>query len=328
METSQSLFRYFAVGLLVCVGALARPAKADIVDAIVATVDTEVILYSEILAEIQPRIQELRVQAPSQAEFDRLSDELLRATLEQAVESKILLREAQLLGLEVSDEQIDSQIKTFRAAFANEEFLRELEKAGETLNDFRERIRKQMVAQVMNVRKRRALESDVIVSESEVADFYAEHRADMTRPERVRVRQIFLRENSGDAGERAKATSRLGLILDELEAGADFGELAEAYSEAPGAEDGGIIGWQQRGDLVENLETAVFSKPAGAITGILETQGGVHILKIDQREDSGLASLEEVRGEINTELRRERAAILYEEWMKELRRRSRVQTFL
>lgn len=331
----ESMNRLPTVLVLVAMAAMAitaatapYSARAEIVDAIWASVDTEVILRSEIITEIGANLIELQRTAASAEAFDRQAQELISATLEQAIEGKILLREAQLFGIDVPDEEVEAHIDVFRKLYpSNEDFLQELAKAGETLSDFRTRSWKQLMAQRLARSKLNSLRSEVVVSETDVSQYYEDHEEQFMRPERVLVRQVFLRAGT-DPAERAQARARLQTILEDLEAGADFNEVAQMHSQAPGAEEGGLVGWQQRGDLVKNLEEAVFALPEGGVTGILESPGGVHVMKADRREEAGLASLDEVRAEVEPLLRNRAAEERYRKWIEELRKRSRVRTFL
>lgn len=314
-------------GLALVVVLSMGPAKAEVVDAIVATVGSEVILYSELLGEIQGELKDLRRNLRSPAEFERQADVLLRSALEQAIEGKLLFREAQLLGVEIGEERVEASIDALRKLYpTNEAFLSELEAAGETLSEFRERQYKRLMARSVYASKVRILEEDVVVDEADVAKYYDTHKEDFRRQERVRVRQIFIPVGSAP-GARAKARARIDLIREELKAGAAFGELAKRYSKAPGAGQGGVIGWQQRGDLVAALEEVVFALPAGGVSGVIETQGGVHIMKADERQEAGIAPLEELRTEIEPLLRSQAASERYRKWIKELHKRSRVRIF-
>lgn len=306
---------------------LAPGATADLVDSILASVDTEVVLYSEVISDIAPALREAQLNARSDEEFDQALQELLRAGVDQAIENKILVREALLAGLEVGDEVVDKQLGEFKAQFSSAEaFLDELRRTGYTVRDLRNRLRNQLLARRMAVAKRDQFEKEAVISEAAVSDYYESHREEFVHPERVRCRQIFLAAGP-DPDERARARARVEQLREELEAGADFGELAEAYSEAPGAEQGGLIGWVQRGDLVHPLDQVAFSLPEGGVSDIQETAGGVHILEVVEKGEAGLAPLEEVRALIEPELRKQAAEERYETWMAELRGRSRVRVF-
>lgn len=315
--------------LLLPILALSPLAAAFKLDGVVATVDREVVLYSEVLRDAQGDLAEARRSARSKAGYERQSDRILEATLNQAIEGKILYREALLLGIEITDEQVEDRIQSLRDLYpTHEAFMQELELAGESMREFRERTRKRLMGQTMSGAKARQLASDAVVSEQDIQAYYEANADAFSRPERVRVRQIFLRAKTSDEAKRQAVRARLELIQEELAAAADFSELAKRYSEAPGAADGGIIGWQQRDDLIPALEGAAFALKAGEVSGIVASPGGLHLLKVDQHEQAGLAPLDEVRTEIEPKVRAAMAEEVYVKWIGELRKRSRVRVFL
>jgi parvulin-like peptidyl-prolyl isomerase len=302
--------------------------EAEVVDQIVATVDREAILLSEVMADLAPEINELQANAASQDEFDRVVNRRLRETLDQAVDSRILYREALMAGLEVDDEIVERRLTELKQLYpSNEEFMKELEEAGETMSDLRARLGKQMLARAMAANKTAQFEKEAVVSESEVAQYYEDHRDDFMRPERARCRQIFMPVEEGGPSP-AIVNARLEEVQKELAAGASFADLAEAFSAGAGAKEGGLIGWVTRGDLVEPLENAAFSLEEAGTTDIIQSQYGFHILKVEQKEEAGLASLEEVRKEIEPILRSQAAAERFKKWVAELRKRSRVRVFI
>ena len=303
-------------------------ARGEIVDCVAATVDTEVILRSDILADIAPVLHELRSSATNEEEFGRQAEHHFKAALEQAIDNKILLREALLAGMEVNDDAVEERIGEIRERYdSNEEFLKELELAGETMSDFRERVRKQYLAMAMAMGKRRDFEKDVQVSQSETAQYYEDNKAGFARPDRAKVRQVFLPAGD-DAQDRARNKARLRQLKGELDAGASFGRLSAAYSSGPEAGNNGLIGWVVRGDLVAELEDAVFSLEENGLSDVVETEFGFHLLKVERREEAGIASLDEVRTEIEPELRARHAGERFEKWISELRKRSRVRVYL
>ena len=270
----------------------------------------------------------LRQTASSQAEFDREAEKHLRAALDQAIDAKILLRQAMLQGLDVDDEAVEKRIEDIKKRFAsNEAFQDELEAAGETMGNLRTRVRKQILAISMGLRKRREFEEAVEVSEADVLQYYQDHKDKFTHPERVFARRIFL-PSGKEQQERAAAAARLEQLRAQLDAGADFAELAKAYSSGPSADKGGAVGWVVRGDLVKELENAVFALAVGGVSDVLEMKSGFVLLKVDTKEAAGTASLEEVRTDIEPELRAKYAGERFDKWMRELRKRSRVRVFM
>ncbi|MCX5770505.1 MAG: peptidylprolyl isomerase [Candidatus Hydrogenedentes bacterium] len=303
-------------------------ASGETVDAIVASVGSEVILQSELVQEIAPALDALRQTASNEAEFNKMAEARLRQALDQAIESKMLLREAMLAGTEIREEAVEEQLAELKKRFSsNEEFLKQLDAAGETMSDLRTRLKKQLLAIVVGRQKRKDFEDEVEVSEDDVVKYYNENRDKLTHPERVRVRRIFLKAGS-DEQEKATATARMQELKNQLDAGASFVELAKTYSAGPDAEAGGLLGWVVRGDLVENLDNAAFSLDEGSVSDVLETEFGYVLLFVEKKEAAGTPRLEEARTDIEPELRAARADEKYDKWISELRKRSRVRVFI
>lgn len=322
--------RSLGVSVLISVLSLATAtvtADTQLVDAVVATVDKEVILYSEILNVIGSELNSIQNAPISQSEKDRRADKLIRDALEEAIGSKILYREAWKLSVPVTDENVEARVDSLRSGFdSEEEFMAAVQAMGESLSDYRERTRKLLMAQILAASRLNMFEEEIIVSEEEILQYYEDHKEDYISPERVRVRRIFLLAGK-DAEERALARARLQTLRDEIDAGAEFEELAKRHSQGPDAELGGLVGWQQRGDLAPALDEAAFTLPEGGTSGVIETRGGVLLLRVDEREEQSLTPLEEVRLLIEPVIRADAAEERYKKWLGDLRSRSRVRIF-
>ncbi len=302
-------------------------ADTYLVDAVIATVDKEVILYSEVVGPIRSELENIQNATTSQSEYDRRTDKLIRDTLEEAIESKILFREARKFSVQVTDEDVEAQIDSLRSNFdSEEEFMAAVQSAGESLSDLRERTRKRIMARGLADFKLRSLKEEIIVSEGDILQYYEDHKEDYVSPERVRIRRIFLRAGQ-DAEERASARARLQTLRDEIDAGAKFEELAKLHSQGPDAELGGLVGWQQRGDLNPTLDEAAFTLPDGGTSDVIETRGGLVLLRVEQRKERSITPLEEVRLLIEPEIRADAAKERYQKWLGDLRKRSRVRIF-
>jgi parvulin-like peptidyl-prolyl isomerase len=321
--------RLLSIGAILIAGCIHSNAdSAELIDTVLANVGTEVILYSDIMAAIGSALPEIQRTSPSVQERDRRIGELVRSALEESIQSKLLYREAIRSGLMVSDESVESEIEEIRDRFDTpEDFLKALEESGETMSDFREQTRKRILASYMGSTRLRELENDVVVSESEVAQFYEDNKEQFMRSERVRARQIQLRVNK-DETARAKAAARLQLLKEEIEDGAAFEDLARLHSQVPGAEDGGIIGWVERGDLRPELEEALFGLKESELSDVITSPFGVHLLTIDAHQEAGLADLDEARTFIEPELRAQAAAVKFDTWYGDLRKRSQVRVYL
>ena len=144
-------------------------AGAELVDQVAATVDKEAILMSDLMEEVGTQLRELRAKATSQADLDRIVTEKLRETLDQAIDNRLLLREGQLAGIPIEDTTIDQRFNEMRKG--NDNFDAELERMGMSAAAVKERIKKQMIARTMAVRKTAELEKGIAISESDVAQY-------------------------------------------------------------------------------------------------------------------------------------------------------------
>ena len=314
--------------LIAATGFAAAPAFAETVDQIVATVDTEVILYSDIVADAQPLLQDISQRAQSEDEFRRERDKVLQQVLDQAIERKILYREAVLSGIQISDDDVEDRMQKVIDNYESPQAFRTaLEQSGETMSSFREELRKQILAISMGMSKRRQLEAQVSISESDARQYFQDHSDQFSRPERVKVRRIFLAAGD-DESSRANARARLEALAEEVRLGANFAELARAHSEGPDAAEGGLIGWVTRGELVPALEDVVFSLEPGTMSPPVSTEFGYHLLLVEDHQDAGQASFEEARVEIEPVLRAQATDELYKKWIAELRQRRGVRVLI
>ena len=146
------------------------------------------------------------------------------------------------------------------------------------------------------------VEADIDVSEQEVREHYEVNVQRYTEPELRRVRQLLVSDNTEDAE---------GLIRDlraRLDSGAEFSELAREYSEdSLSAARGGDLGRVARGDLDPVLETVIFSLPEGLISQPVQTRLGWHVVEVTAIEPPTAQPFDEVREEVERDLRDRRA---------------------
>lgn len=317
--------KYFVFAVL----AFAAAARAEVVDGVVATVDKEVILHSDLINDAGPALSTLQAQAANPEDFKKEAEKLLRDTLNQAIDTKILYREAMLAGMKVEEKDIDDRLDKIKKEYkSNEDFQKALDDAGENTTEFRDRLKKQLIAMTMASQKRRGYEKEAIISEADMQQYYKDHQDTFQRPERVKVRRIFIPADAKNKAARTKARAQLESLKNEIAQGGDFAQLAKDHSQGPEAAESGLIGWVKRGDLVGNLDTTAFSLGVGDVSDIIETEFGFHLLKVEAREAAGSQTFDEARTQIEPILRQKYAEDRYNKWIDDLRRRSHVRVYL
>lgn len=144
------------------------------------------------------------------------------------------------------------------------------------------------------------------VTDAEAKDYYEKNSNDYMTPAEVKARHILIRpdpkaQDRGAAMDTAR--KKADEILAELKAGADFEKLAKEYSMDPGsASQNGDLGWFERGVMITPFEDAAFSMKKGELSGVVETEFGFHIIRVDDRKDSALKPFDRVKGEIREKL--------------------------
>lgn len=153
-------------------------------------------------------------------------------------------------------------------------------------------------------------EASIEISAKDVEDFYTEYKEDrFTTPPRVHARHIlFSVDANASAEEKTKVRTAAAEVLAKARAGEDFAKLAETHSQDQAtASQGGDLGFFARGRMVKPFEEAAFALSAGEISDLVESQFGLHIIKVEANEPEKTKPLTEVEAEIRQELLHERA---------------------
>jgi len=315
-----SIASFITIGILAIHGVL--------LDGVVATVDNEPILMSDLREEIAPFLADLQSQGASAQQIQQEMDKALQKALDRYIERLLLYRKAVNEGLKVDEKEIDERVNKIKKRYGSpEEFNRLLAESGEMMSEFRERIKQQLIALSYALKKRKEFEKEITVSEPDIAKYYNEHIEEFQNPQRTKVRRIFLSAPK-EADERAKVKERILEIFDRLKQGADFGSIAENESQGPEADKAGLIGWVSKGDLVPELEQVIEKMSVGEISQPIETEWGFHILKVEERQGNDKLSYEQARIIIEPKLREQYINERYQKWLNEIKKGANIRIFL
>jgi peptidyl-prolyl cis-trans isomerase D len=157
------------------------------------------------------------------------------------------------------------------------------------------------------------IQSAVQVSRDDLQAYYNQHRDQYRTAEQAKVSHILIKTplpgSDGKVDDKgvAAAQGRAEDLLKQLKAGAKFEDLAKKYSEDPGsAKEGGSLGWIGKGRTVPEFEKAAFSLPKGQISGLVKSSYGFHIIRVDDRQDAHMKTLDEVKDEIEPILKQQK----------------------
>ncbi len=275
--------------LLLLLGAV-LPARAEVLEEIVAKVNDEVITKTDLEAEDEAMTAEL-YRSLSGPELDRRVNEGKAMLLRRLIDRRLLMQrgERMFTELEKMGDTLVEQFVDYQKIKDKAELSRLLAQEGLTMAEFKRRLLEQQVpTEVL----RYEVGGRVAIGDKEVEAYYHDHPQEFTVPAEATVREIVLLTEGKDAAEvRAQAEA----IRARAAAGEDFAALAKEFSQAGTKENGGLLGTIHRGDMAPALEVEAFSIPAGSVSPAIEMTHGYHVLKVDARTEERLKPLDEVR---------------------------------
>ena len=149
-----------------------------------------------------------------------------------------------------------------------------------------------------------ALSENIVIDESQITNMYEDYVASIGGREERKASHILIQVAKEDPAAENAAMVKIALLKSELDAGADFAELAKENSEDSGsATDGGALGWVALGDMVQPFEKSLFEMEKGSVSSVVKTQFGFHLIKLNDIRSETVESLAIKRYEFEDELR-------------------------
>lgn len=264
-------------------------AEIALLDRVVAIVDDDVVLYSELnqrMAGILTRIQQSGTQAPP--------EEILRKqVLEQLISERLQLNMGYNAGIRVSDEEINQTLARVAASsnLSLEDYIAQIHASGGTLANVRQEIVDEII--IMRVQQGRVMRR-IRISEQELTNFLNSEEGRLVTSPDVNIGQILFSVPSSSSPDETKTiVDKLNKIEEQLKAGADFKQLAIANSDDQSALEGGDLGWRKMAQLPGVFIEAVESMEAGQVSKPIRSAAGYHLIKLYDRRGGGEKLIEQ-----------------------------------
>lgn len=293
-------------------------------DTVLAEVNGEKLTYAEAISSFKTML--LAQGAPTN-QLEEIAAQMLPRALpqftEQFIMTEILKAEAAKRKLTVSDDDVEKYLaEIVKTLPPGKNFDDVLKMTNKTEEEFRAEVRKSLPIKKLFD----DISKDVTVTTNDVEKFYAENAKYFEKPEEVRASHIlFTYDDDAKTNETAKAAikAKAEAVRKQLLEGGDFAKLAEENSGCPSKSQGGDLGFFSKGRMVPEFEKAAFAAKIGDISEIVETQFGLHIIKVTERHEAGKDPLDKVYEQIEGYLLREKKSELAEKAVEDLRKNAK-----
>jgi len=274
---------------------------------------------------------------------------LTPATFEDSVGKEILIGKLQSLitgSASVSDDAIrkeftkqNTKVKFEYAVLKEDDIKKGLHPTNEELKAYYESHQKSYANSIPEKRKVKYLVLDnakvqnaIQVTNDDLQTYYNQHRDQYRSPEQIKVSHIWIKmplpgpDGKIDDKAVAQAQSRADDLLKQLQNGAKFEDVAKKSSEDTGSANvGGSLGWIGKSQMGAEFEKAAEALPKGKISGVVKTLDGFHIIRVDDKQDAHMKTLDEVKSEIEPVVKQQKAQDVAQKQAEDLLQAAKAQ---
>ena len=302
-----------------------KEAGRVLVDRVVAVINDEVILHSELMRRVVPlsadlaNIKDPREQTRRQA---KLKDQVL----EDMVNEELIAQAATDSKLDVSSKEVEAALDDIKKQNKLDEtqFAEALRLQGYSTSGYRRDVRRQLLRfRAVNtiVRPR------VTISDEEIKAKYGELKGRTAAVKRVKLSHVLIALPENPTSQQiAEAKGRATSVLERARKDEDFATLAQRYSDDEATKAaGGDLGWIKRNSIPTEWEVIVFAMSKGETRGPINGPRGLHVFKVVDVEKNADKAFDEVKDQIRGQLLRQGMDRETRQWIEELRKKAHVQ---
>lgn len=264
-------------------------AQVVALDKVIAVVDDDVVMASELhqrMSMLATQLQASNTELPP-------AEVMQQQLLEHLIVESLQLQIGQRVGVNITDAELDQAIERMKQAnnLSHEQFIAKLQQDRLTLSSVREQIRRDMIIEQV---QRGSVNRRIRISEQEIDNFLRSKEGELFSSPDYNLGHIFVGvASSASKDEITKAENKASYLHEQLQAGADFRQLAVANSNGQNALKGGDLGWRKSAQMPEIFADAIADIGKGEITEPLRSGAGFHILKLYDKRGGGQQMIEQ-----------------------------------
>ncbi|MBX3662954.1 MAG: peptidylprolyl isomerase [Burkholderiales bacterium] len=256
-----------------------KPRAIVTVDRIIAVVNDEIITQKELAARVDFALRQLRQQGTPPPPREVIERQLL----ERLIGDRVQMQHARDIGLRVDNAELDKAMERIAAdnKLSVAQMRATLQRDGVPFDKFREDIRSEIT--LARLREREVAQK-IVITESEIDNFIQNQQAQPGQGDEFNVSHILVSVPENASPEQLQARrARAEEALAQIRGGADFRQVAAAFSDAPEALQGGLLGWRKSDRLPTLFLDALRALQAGQLSELLRSPNGFHILRLNER---------------------------------------------
>ena len=293
---------------------------------IAAIAEGEIITYEQLRRSLDPLIPKLRLQAKNESEFSQLIDEASKNILNNMIDRIIIVNEAYNQGIQIPTSYIDEEYESIIKSDFNSNrsrFLNYLKSIGQTQNEFREELKRNIIVSVMQSQNRKKQSQ---ISPEKVEDYYVKNKIRFYQPEMIHLKQIILVAKSDENiyTEMEKANE----IISQLDAGKPIHHLANVYGDNTFNRTNGDWGWVKREDLRSELSDIAFKLKIGEYTQPIRLGNTIFILYAENIQEEKIQPIIKVSEIIEKSLSQEISQDSFNDWLEGLRSKAYIRYYM
>lgn len=290
-------------------------------DRILARVNDDVVT----LSDLEERLRPIIAKYESSYSGEELLENLVKAEkywLNQLIENKLILQDADKQGIEISPEQLEERVERIKSDFESEiQFKVFLESQGMNIDQLKKSVEENMKIGISTMRIRE--KARYKISPKGVALYYEEHKKSFKEDGMVRASHILIRHKDNDSVTK-KIAEEIHL---KIKNGGDFAVLAREYSDGPHAQEGGDLGFFVSGQHISEIDNEIKKLKVGDLSGLFKSRLGYHILLVKQRKKARVKPFSEAQEEIENIILREKAKEIWDKWITKLKEKAFIEIY-
>jgi len=236
---------------------------------------------------------------------------LKREALDDLIEEKVMLIQAERLRLRVTDEELKKRVEEIKKDYPGENFTQVFGGEKVDYKIWSEELRKRLLLEKLIDQE---VNSKIAVTDDEAQEAYQANRSKYYSEESVHVAQIVV-------PTREKADG----VLRRIQAGEDFGKIAQEVSTGPEAAKGGDLGVFTRGVMPEAFDRVVFTLPEGKASQVVRSPYGFHVFKVIKKDKGRWIEFADVKDKIKLDLMKVKEEKEFRKWLDRLKAEAKIR---